>query len=457
MSTTLTFLGAASTVTGSKYLLTHHNRRILVDCGLFQGEKQWRLRNWDPFPVDPATITDVLLTHAHLDHSGYLPALVREGFAGRIHLTEGTRRLVDIVLRDSAHLQEADARYANEQGFSKHSPALPLYTSEDVERTLPLCTVVGFDNTVELGDGISFRMTRAGHILGSASIHIRLGSTAILFSGDLGRLDHPVLRAREIPPGAPYVVMESTYGNREHPDPTALPHEAFADAIRRTVARGGHVLVPAFAVDRTEVVLAALSDMIDDGRIPPVPIYVDSPMALAALDAYRDADHELAPGMTPSDFADLPNLRLARTVDESKALNNPRTSCIIISASGMATGGRVVHHLEHLLPDARNSVVITGYQAVGTRGRNLLEGAKHLKMHGQHVPVWAEIVHDGEFSVHADASDLMDWLRELSPAPGTVFTAHGEQDSATALAAAITAELGVRAVVPEYQEVVTLT
>lgn len=456
---TLTFLGAAGTVTGSKYLLTFDDRRLMVDCGMFQGEKEWRLKNWDGFPVPPADVSDVILTHAHMDHSGMLPALVKDGFSGSIWMTEGTRRLVEIVLRDSAHLQEKEAEEANEGGYSKHSPALPLYTTEDVEACLPLMKVVPFDKTVDLGGGLTALFVRAGHILGSASVLVKRADAEVLFSGDLGRHDHPILRDRGTPPGSPYVTIESTYGDREHPEPDGLPHEKMADAIRRTIARGGSVLIPAFAIDRTELVLKTLWEMRRDGRIPECPIWVNSPMALSALDAYRDMPEEIRDGVHMDQFADLRDLHEARTREESEALTSPDAKNkpgIIISSSGMATGGRVVHHLASLLPSAKNAIVLTGYQAVGTRGRQLLQGEKQLKMFGRYVPVKAEIVQDSEFSVHGDASDLIDWLRDLKPTPKTVFLTHGEHGSATALAARITAELGLMTVVPKYREVVSL-
>ncbi len=456
---TLTFLGAAGTVTGSKYLLTLGDRRVLVDCGMFQGEKAWREKNWDEFPVPPASITDVILTHAHMDHSGMIPALVKQGFAGAIWMTDGTRRLVEVVLRDSAHLQESEAEDANEGGYSKHAPALPLYTTEDVERSLPLMRVVPFGKPIDLGGGLTALYVRAGHILGSASVLLRAGDGEVLFSGDLGRHDHPILRSRDTPPGSPYVVIESTYGDREHPEPTDLPHEAMADAIRRTLKRGGSVLIPAFAIDRTELVLKTLWEMRRDGRIPQCPIWVNSPMALSALDAYRALPEEIRPDVHMDEFANLPDLHEARSTEESKKLTDPEAKNapgIIISSSGMATGGRVVHHLAAMLPDKRNTVVLTGYQAVGTRGRQLLQGDKQLKMFGRYVPALAEVVQDSEFSVHGDASDLIDWLRDLSPKPQTVFVTHGEEGSAAALAGRITRELGLLTVVPKYREVVSL-
>lgn len=457
---TLRFLGAAGTVTGSKTLLTVDGRTVLVDAGLFQGEKEWRLRNREPFPVPPGSIDAVVLTHAHLDHCGYLPALVRGGFTGPVWCTEDTRRLAEIVLRDSAYLQESDAAHAARRGYSKHRPPLPLYTVADVEAALPLFRTLPFDeeHVVDAEAGLRLRMTRAGHILGSASVTLAWPGGSVLFSGDLGRVDHPVLRAREIPPGAPYVVVESTYGDREHPDPDGAAHERLADAVRRTVARGGTVLIPAFAVDRTEVVLQALSQLRHAGRIPDVPVVVNSPMALAALRVYRQASSrgELRPDLRGRPLADLPTLREARTVEESMALNHPRMPCVIISSSGMATGGRVVHHLRHLLPDRRNTVVLTGYQAVGTRGRALAEGAREVKMHGEYVPVRAEVIQVDEFSVHADASDLLSWVAALEPAPRTVFVNHGETDSARALAGRIGDELGLVAVAVRHGEVVSV-
>lgn len=453
----LGFLGGAASVTGSRFLLTHAGRRVLVDCGLYQGERELRRRNWEPFPVPPSAIDAVVLTHCHLDHCGYLPALVRDGFAGPVFATEGTAALAEIVLKDSGYLNERDAEQAREGGWSRHEVPLPLYTAEDAVRAARLFRPVEFGSPVEIGDGIHLTASRAGHVLGSASMLVEVAGTSVLFSGDLGRTAHPVLRPRADPPAATTVVVESTYGDREHPEPTGPPHEAFADAIRRTAKRGGSVLVPAFAVDRTELVLQALSDMVAAGRIPPLPVYVDSPMALAALEIYRRTSQrgELRDDVDP-ELVHLPLLRAARTPDESKALNEPRVPCIIVSASGMGTGGRVVHHLRHMLPDRRNTVVLTGYQAVGTRGRALADGAAEVKIHGRYVPVEAEVVRDEEFSVHADASELLDWLRALPRRPEVVYVVHGEESGSRALAARIRAELGYTAVVPALEERVRL-
>ena len=457
-SPTLTFLGAARTVTGSKYLVTKGDRRVLVDAGMFQGEKQWRVRNWEDFPVDPATITDVVLTHAHADHCGYLPALVRHGFDGPVWCTEGTRRLAEIVLRDAGYLAERDAKEAREGGWSKHDPPLPIYTTEDVEAALPLLRSVPFAERTDLGDGIGLLLTRAGHILGSASVTLDLDGTTVLFSGDLGRADHPVLRPLEQPPGADHVVVESTYGDRDHPSPPNLPHEPLADAIRRAVQRGGSVLVPAFAVDRTEVILQTLSEMRRHDRIPDVPIYLNSPMATDVLEVYRRSHDELRPDLHIEDLAKVPGLVEVRSTEDSMRLTSgTRQPAIIISASGMVNGGRVLHHLKRMLPDPRNAIVLTGYQAVGTRGRALADGATQLKMHGTYIPVRAEIVQDREFSVHADRGDLLRWVRGLDPAPSTVYVTHGEEEASEALAATLRQEVGCPVVVPHHEEQVVLT
>ena len=460
----LTFLGGTQTVTGSKFLLTvGGRRRVLVDCGLFQGQKELREMNWERFPTDPANIDAVVLTHAHMDHCGYLPALVKHGFRGPVYATEGTRRLAEIVLRDAGHLQESEAEDARRGGYSRHAEPQPLYTEQDVEDTLPLFRSVEYHRDFELLDGLRMRLWRAGHILGSASIRMWLDEAdpeenAIVFSGDLGRHHHPVLADREVPAGASTVVIESTYGDREHPEPD-VAHEEFGDLINRTVARGGNVLIPAFAVDRTEVVLLTLQQMMESGRISAdIPIFVNSPMGLAALDVYRDPAlaYEIGSEFRGRPFIRLPTLREARSKEDSIALNRPAQPSIIISASGMAAGGRVVHHLEHMLPDPNNAVVFTGFQSTGTRGRALVDGASELKMYGKYVPVRAEVLQDNEFSVHADGSDLIDWLAEMTPRPSSVYCVHGEPDSAYALARRIRKQLGIVAVVPSHGEVVRL-
>lgn len=454
-SPALTFLGAAGTVTGSKFLVEDGDRRLLVDCGLYQGEKAWRLLNWEAPPVDPATISDVVLTHAHLDHCGYVPRLVRDGFTGPVHVTPGTAELAAIILRDSAHLQEEEAAHAVRYGWSKHAEPRPLYTRADAERAIALMRRCPSDRHVQLGD-LSVRFRRAGHILGSSTVLVSSGASSVLFSGDLGRPQHPILADREAPPAARTVVLESTYGDRTHP-PVDPDHTVMADAIRRTIQRGGSVIIPAFAVDRTEIVLLAVAELMERGSIPSVPVWVDSPMALATLDVYRDPAHadEVEPGALKR-LSRMAELRAAHSAEESMRLNNPGSPCIIISASGMATGGRVVHHLRYLLPQARNLLMLTGYQAVGTRGRHLAEGAREVKIAGRYVRVRAEVVQLDDFSVHADADELISWLREMPAPPETVHLVHGEPHASRALAGRIREELDCVVSVARYLERVLL-
>jgi metallo-beta-lactamase family protein len=453
---TLTFLGATGTVTGSKFLIEAASTRILVDAGLYQGLAELRRRNWDEPPVDPARLAAVVLTHAHLDHSGYLPRLVRDGFRGPILCTRATGELAAIVLRDSAHLQEEDAAYANAVGYSKHRPALPLYDEGDVLKMLPQFEAVGYGERHAIGEEFRLTLQSAGHILGSSTALVEVDGIRVLFSGDLGRPQHPLVAPAASPPAADVVVVESTYGDRVHPpaDP-----ELLASAVRRTIARGGSVLIPAFAVDRTELVLMELRRLGAAGRIPKVPVYVDSPMALETLGVYRRALRDptlLRAGLPDGDPFDPGELHAVRSAQESERLNNPRHPCIVVSASGMATGGRVVHHLVQQLPDRRNCVVLTGFQAAGTRGRMLAEGARVLKMHGRYVPVRAEVVEVPDFSVHADAAEVLAWLRQAPREPRAVYVVHGEADAARTLATRVIDELGWCAVVPRFGERVRL-
>jgi len=445
-------------VTGSKFLLEGDDVRLMVDCGLYQGERRWRSLNWEAPPVDPTSLDAVALTHAHLDHCGYLPALVRAGFTGPVHATAGTAALAAVILRDSAHLQEEEAEGARRGGWSKHDPPLPLYTVADADDALAALRPVGADPVVCVGPtgGATVRFVPAGHILGSSSVLVEIDGSSVLFSGDLGRPGHPVLLPRAHPPAARTVVVESTYGDRTHPE-VDPEHRVMADAIRRTIRRGGSVVVPAFAVDRTEIVLLAIADLAESGAIPDVPVWVDSPMALATLDIYRDPAH--ATEVRPEALARLQRLsglRTAHSAEESMRLNTPGTPCIIVSASGMATGGRVVHHLRHLLPQARNTVLLTGYQAFGTRGRDLQEGARELKMAGRYVPVRAEVVTLDEFSVHADADELLTWIGEMPQPPESVHVVHGEPAAARALADGIRDRFDCAVSVPRYGERVLL-
>ncbi len=457
----LRFLGAAGTVTGSKFLLTVGDHCVLVDCGLFQGLKQLRLMNWQPLPVDVHGIDAVLLTHAHLDHSGFIPAVVRDGFRGKVISTPGTQSLCRILLPDSGHLQEEEADYANAKGYSKHSPALPLYTERDAWDSLECFSPAEFDTKVDLGP-ITARFLHAGHILGASLISVEINSarrTRMLFTGDLGRPTHPILRSPAPPPAADIIVIESTYGDRIHDDAASL--ERFADAVSKTLERSGVVIIPSFAVDRTEVILHHLARLRDAGRIPAAPTFVDSPMALAALKLYEESIARGSPEVRAdiaraNNFFNGQDLTEIKTVEESMRLNSMSGPMIIISASGMASGGRVLHHLKRRLPDRRNTVILVGYQAAGTRGRSLLDGARMVKMLGDYVPVAAEIIDVPAFSSHADQREILNWLKLATVPPRLVYIVHGEPPASEALRERITTELGWNAVVPRNLEQVRI-
>ncbi len=446
----LTFLGGAGTVTGSKTLVETAGGRILVDCGLFQGEKRYRLQNWDPLPVDPASIDAVVLTHAHLDHCGYLPRLISGGFRGPVWCTEGTRRLAGIVLPDSGHLQEEEAEFANRMGYSRHHPALPLYTRDDAVRSLDLLRPVDFGAATEIVTGVTATWHRAGHILGAASISIGvdLGGTErrVVFSGDLGRSNHPLLLPPDPIGRADVVVTESTYGDETHDENV---DRTMIDVIEGAARHGGVVVVPAFAVDRTEVVLWHLDRLTATGLVPEMPVFVDSPMACQALDVYRSemaaGSPEVRPELRGKPLFTAIDPRPIVTAAESKALNNRRGPMIIVSASGMATGGRVVHHLAHRLGDHRNAVLIVGFQAPGTRGEALRNGVRQLKMFGQYHPVKARIA-SVTLSAHADQTELLDWLGTATPLPDIVYVNHGEADASASLVDAIDRRWDVPAV-----------
>lgn len=460
-SPVLSFLGAAGTVTGSRFLVRAGGASVLVDCGMFQGVRELRQLNWDTFPVDPATIDAVVLTHAHLDHVGYLPVLVRRGFRGPVITAEWTPELARIVLADSGHLQEEEAEFANRKGYSKHHPALPLYTQEEAEKVAAVLTGIPKGQPVEVVEGVRATFHRAGHILGSATVLLELpGGRRVLFSGDLGRPVHPLLAPPEPPPDCDVLVVESTYGNRRHED-TAAAMQRLADTVVRTSARGGTVVIPAFAVDRTEVILCALTDLVADGRIPDLPVYVDSPMAMAVLDVYKEAvarrSDEVRGDVDAGRLLQVGGrVKEAVSREESMAIDALHTPAIVISASGMASGGRVLHHLARRLPDRRNSVVLAGYQAEGTRGRSLADGASTVKLLGRYVPVRAEIVTIDAFSVHADSRELISWMGSARREPEVTYVVHGEPASAGALTAAVETELHRSAVVPRWKERVRL-
>ena len=452
----LRFLGGCGTVTGSRFLL-EHEQRVLVDCGLFQGERALRRRNWLALPVDPSTLAGAVLTHAHLDHTGFLPVVVRDGFTGPAVASAATCALAALVLRDSGHLQAEDARYAQHHGISKHDPVRALYDEADADAAIERLSPVPFDTTTEVG-GLEVVLRPAGHILGSSSALVRAGDRTVLFSGDLGRRRHPLLRPPAPRPRCDVVVVESTYGDRAHP---ADESGRFAEVIRRTIARGGTVLVPAFAVDRTEVVLQLLHRLKAEGSIPDAPVYVDSPMALAALRLYVDGLRAGAPDLRddlPEDVFGLSTVRLAASVDDSIALNHPAQPSILVSASGMASGGRVVHHLAALAGDPRNTVVLVGFQAPGTRGADLAAGVRQIKALGRYVPVLCEVEQFNGMSVHADAGEIVAWSEgdgSVGP-PEVCYVVHGQPDASRALADRLRAELGWTTVVPEEGEVVRL-
>ena len=454
---TIAFLGAATTVTGSKFLVSSEKSRVLVDAGLFQGRREDRKKNWDPFPVDPTKIDAIVLTHAHLDHCGYLPLLVRQGFRNKIYATDYTIKLATVILRDSAKLQMEDAKYAAEKGFSKHPIPLPLYDTGDVEKTLDHFSGVKFRTSVKLTEDASVTYFPSGHILGSAYVVLEIDGRKILFTGDMGRNNHPLLSPPDKPPALALdaVVTESTYGDRVH----ETTPSTFAAEINTAIKRGGSILIPAFAVDRTEVILMALRELIGSGAIPNIPIYVDSPMALTALDFYRDAVEKDAPELRDGvakkwkaiDPFDPGNLAEMRTVEESKSLNDITETSIIISASGMGTGGRVVHHLANMLPDSKNTIILVGYQAAGSRGRSLEEGEPRVKIHGKWIPVHAAIIKIESFSVHADSDELITWLGNIK-SPKKVFVVHGEPDSEEALAVRLRNELHWSVYIPKSEE-----
>lgn len=457
----LRFLGGTGTVTGSRFLIDTPRARVLIDCGLFQGLKELRLRNWQAFPIPPAELDAVVVTHAHIDHSGYLPALVRQGFRGPVFATADTVALCRIMLPDSGRVQEDDAAYAARKRFSRHQPPRPLYTEADAEQALGHLRSVAFDAPLAIATGIRATFRPAGHILGSAHVTIEIDGDPprrVVFSGDLGRPHHPLLQPPAPPPDADVIVIESTYGDRRHDDAASL--HAFEEALSRTAARGGVAIIPSFAVDRTEVILFHLRRLIRAGELPALPVYVDSPMALAALAVYRDAiaagraDVDPVPG--GDDPFDPGQLHETRTLAQSKAIHGVRGPAVIISASGMASGGRVLHHLLHRLPNRDDTVILAGYQAEGTRGRALLNGARSIKLLGRYVPVHAEVVNVPAFSVHADRQELLDWLRRAPRPPQAVYVVHGEPTAAAALESAIVDQLGWTAVVPRYLEQVRL-
>lgn len=424
------FLGATGTVTGSKYLVTAGARKVLVDCGLFQGFKQLRLRNWAPLPVDPAAVDRVVLTHAHIDHSGYLPLLVRQGYAGQILCSSATRDLCEVLLPDSGRLQEEEARFANRHGYSKHDPALPLYTEEEARASLGRFAPIAFNTTVNLGDDLNLTLSPAGHLLGAATVRLSHAGRSVVFSGDVGRPNDLLM----VPPApiepTDYLVVESTYGNRLHD--RRDPKDALAEVLRRTFARSGVVIIPSFAVGRAQSLMYLIHQLKAEGRIADVPVFLNSPMAVDATRIFHEhrGEHRLSPAECD---AMCTVAHIVNSPEESERLNRRRGPMIIIAGSGMATGGRVVHHLKAFAPDERNTILFAGYQAGGTRGAALVGGAKAIKIHGQYVTVRAEVASLENLSGHADYAEILDWLRPLQVPPRRTFITHGEPDAADAM------------------------
>lgn len=459
MSAHLSFFGAAGTVTGSRFLLEVKGRQYLVDCGLFQGGRSEKTLNWEAFPVPPERIDAVLLTHAHIDHVGYLPRLVRQGFHGPVYATQATQALLQIVLPDSAHLQEQDAAYANKSGYSRHKPALPLYTAGDAEETLKLIQGIPFDHPLGL-DGITVNWRPAGHILGSAILEVEVanggGFRHIVFSGDLGRYDNEVMRPPTSLTEADLLLIESTYGDRLHSDEPI--QNILAEALDYVTKSEGVLLIPAFAVGRTQEVLYHIRQLQEKGRVPDLPVFIDSPMAVEISHIYCrfGEDHSLDVNLL-MDNKECPlrcrDTHFIRDVEESKLLNSRPGPAIIISASGMCNGGRIMHHLKWRLPDKCNAVLFVGYQAQGTRGRLLLEGAKRIRIHGEEISVRARVFQAHALSAHADRDEILRWLSGFARQPYHTFVVHGEPSGSLALQEHIHHRFGWEVTIPKIGEV----
>ncbi len=453
----ITFLGAAGTVTGSKYLIEAGGKKLLVDCGLFQGPNELTQRNWNPLPLDVATIDWVVVTHAHIDHTGYLPKIAKAGYRGPIYCDAATRELCQLLLLDSAHLQEEDAKYAAKKKYSSHANPLPLYSTPDAQAALNQFKEIPRSDSFTISPEFSVRTHDAGHILGSCWLELTITEngkqTVIVFSGDVGRYDQPILNDPTPPSRADFLLCESTYGDRDHPSGSVA--DALADAINRVAKRGGAVVIPSFAVGRTQTLMWYLRQLDEAKRIPQIPVYVDSPMAISVTGIYakHGEDHDLdfsnAEQQGNKDPLNLREVKMTRTVDESKAINNV-ASCVIISASGMATGGRILHHLAQRLPDVKNAVLLVGYQGEGTNGRALQEGAQYLRIHGQEVKVNAEVVTIDQLSAHAGRSELLRWLSGFTAAPKQTFLVHGEPVALESFRAAVTNRLHWPVTVPAY-------
>ena len=458
----INFLGGAGTVTGSKFLVSYRGTKVLLDCGLFQGLKELRLRNWSSFPIKVKELRAVILTHAHIDHSGYLPKLVKLGFRGDVFATSATCDLLRILLPDAAHLQEEEAGYANRRGYSKHKPALPLYTVEDAQQALSLLRPVPYDNEVGLANGLSFRFYRTGHILGAAAIRIGFntaqGKRFLVDSGDLGRYGRPILKDPDPIEYADWLLLESTYGNRTHPK---NPEDDLIRVIEKVAFDKGCLIIPSFAVGRTQEIIYSIRRLEDQGKIPAIPVHIDSPMAINATNIYcahpeeHDFDMKLLKDEKLCPLCSKKSY-IHRTPEESKVINDLPGPLIIISASGMATGGRILHHLRRRLPDPKTTVLFVGFQAEGTRGRTLQSGKTEVKMLGEIIHVRAEIKTIEGFSAHADQDEILRWLGSFKTAPKKTFVIHGEPPGSEALAALLRNKMKWNTEIPKYGESVVL-
>jgi len=448
MSVTITFLGGTGTVTGSKYLVQHADQKLLVDCGLFQGYKQLRLRNWNPLHVAPKEINAVVLTHAHLDHSGYIPLIYAQGYRGKVHASAATCDLCNILLPDSGHIQEEDAEFLNRHGYSKHEPALPLYDKHQAIQSLGLLKPESMGKPFSPIAGWKVTLSSAGHILGASSVLVEVAGRRILFSGDLGRPDDLLMPPPDQPPLADTVLIESTYGNREHPEDNVIAE--LGNALKKVSARGGVAVIPVFAVGRAQAILYAISLLKERGDIPHgLPVFLDSPMAVHTTELYKKHPH--AHRLNAQGIRDLENVAtMIESTDQSKKLASRHGPMVILAASGMATGGRVLHHLAHYLPNHRNMVILTGYQAPGTRGATLANGSGVVRIHSKDIQINAEVVQLQSSSAHADAEQLVQWLRSMKEAPSQVYVVHGEPEASDALRQRIHQSLGWRALVPEH-------
>jgi metallo-beta-lactamase family protein len=450
----LQFLGATGTVTGSKYLLRCHSKNILIDCGLFQGFKQLRLRNWKPLPLDPKTIDAVILTHAHIDHTGYLPLLVKNGFKGPVYCTSATRDLCEVLLMDSARLQEQEAAYMNKHSLSKHKPAIPLYTPDDAKRSLQLLQPVDLFKEKSLGGSLNFHLLPAGHIIGAAMVCINDDEQSILFSGDLGRQHDLIMKPPAIVKNVDYLVVESTYGNRTHE--TEDPLDKLTDVINRTIQRGGKVIIPSFAVGRAQILLYYIHLLKMKGAIPSdLPVYLNSPMAEEATAIFDNhpGEHRLS---VEQSAALCKTPKIISNVEDSKKLNLRKDPMIILAGSGMGTGGRVIHHFKAFAPDARNTILFSGFQAGGTRGAAMVDGVKEIKIHGEYVPIRAEVTSINSLSAHADVNEIITWLKHFEQPPKLTFITHGEPIAADALRLRIKEQLDWETCIPDYLESISL-